>query len=57
MRDECPASHKKDIAYLTEQEVDASFRLIRSPRDRGLFRPMYHHVDRRAEWLADWGKR
>jgi integrase len=34
---------KKRATYLTEQEVDDSVRVIRSPRDRALFRLMYQH--------------
>jgi integrase/recombinase XerD len=44
-----PRKAKKDIAYLTEQEIDAFFRVIRDPRDKVLFRVMYHHGLRASE--------
>jgi integrase len=40
---------KKEIAYLTEQEIEAFFRVIRDPRDKALFRVMYHHGLRASE--------
>ena len=40
---------KKEIAYFTEEEIDTFFRAIRSPRDRALFRIMYHHGLRASE--------
>jgi hypothetical protein len=40
---------KKEITYLTEEEVDAFFRVIREPRDKALFRVMYHHALRASE--------
>jgi integrase len=33
-----PRKPKKKITYLTKQEVDAFFRVIRSARDKALFR-------------------
>ena len=44
-----PRKPKKDIAYLTEQEVDAYFRVTRDPRDKALFRVIYHHGLRASE--------
>jgi integrase len=44
-----PRKPKKEIAYLTEEEVDCFFRVIRSPRDKALFRVMYHHGLRASE--------
>jgi integrase len=44
-----PRKPKKEIAYLTEEEVDAFFRVIREPRDKALFRVMYHHGLRASE--------
>jgi site-specific recombinase XerD len=40
---------QKEIAYLWEQEVDAFFRMILSPRDKALFRLIYHHGLRASE--------
>ena len=44
-----PRKPKKEITYLTEEEVDAFFRVIREPRDKALFRVMYHHGLRASE--------
>jgi type 1 fimbriae regulatory protein FimB len=44
-----PRKPKKEITYLTEQEVDAFFRVIRNARDKALFRVMYHHGFRASE--------
>ena len=40
---------KKEMAYFTEHEIDAFFRVIRDPRDRALFRVMYHRGLRASE--------
>jgi hypothetical protein len=37
-----PRPPKKEPEYLTVQETEAFFRVIRSPRDKAVFRIMYH---------------
>jgi integrase len=44
-----PRQSKKEPTYLTKQEVEAFFRVIRSPRDKAFFRVMYHHALRASE--------
>jgi integrase len=44
-----PRKPKKEPTYLTEHEVEAFFRVIYKPRDKALFRVMYHHGLRASE--------
>jgi Phage integrase family len=44
-----PRKPKKEPAYFTEQEIEAFFRVIYKPRDKALFRIMYHHGLRASE--------
>jgi integrase len=50
-----------DSSYLTQSEVDALFRVIRTPRDRAIFRLVYHRGLRSSEpgllQLSDWNER
>ena len=50
-----------DSAYLTKAEVAALFRVIRAPRDRAIFRLVYHRGLRSSEpgllQMSDWNER
>jgi integrase len=48
-----PRKAKKEPTYLTEQEIDAFFRAIRDPRDKAMFRFMYHQPDRELRLAAE----
>ena len=40
---------KKEATYLTEEEVDRFFRVVRDIRDRAIFRLIYHRGLRASE--------
>jgi type 1 fimbriae regulatory protein FimB len=49
---------ENELKYLSEQQIEALFRVIKSPRDRAMFRLMYHRGLRASEPglldLGDW---
>src|SRR5262249_9882397 len=56
-----PYTRDPDSQYLTPSEVDALFRVIKAPRDRAIFRLMYHRGLRASEpaklQMNDWNDR
>jgi integrase/recombinase XerD len=56
-----PYSRNPDSQYLTPAEKDALFKVIRSPRDRAIFRLVYHRGLRSSEpgqlQMSDWNEK